>query len=128
LIGEVTFPSIQPVVHQVGLQLDLVVHDNGDILRVRTHISVILAVCLSILVKVIREENYLVWIRWVSSGAQKFKHAGRVGYSADMFLKIKTVCLHVVIPEMHSFSMRPAKSLPKNLDPKTVLIYRPHPV
>jgi hypothetical protein len=76
----------------------------------------------------IREENYLVWIRWVSSGAQKFKHAGRVAYSADMFLKIKTVCLHVVIPEMHSFSMRPAKSLPKNLDPKTVLNYRLHSV
>ncbi len=34
---------------------------------------------------------------------------------------------------MHSFSMRPAKyfydePLPKYLDPKTVLIYRPHPV
>ncbi len=59
-----------------------------------------------------------------------FSIAGRVAY---MFLKIKTVCLHVVIPEMPSFSMRPAKyfydkSLPKYLDPKTVLIYRPHPV
>ncbi len=34
---------------------------------------------------------------------------------------------------MHSFSMRPAKyfydkPLPKYLDPKTVLTYRPHPV
>ena len=34
---------------------------------------------------------------------------------------------------MHSFSMRPSKyfydkPLPKYLDPKTVLIYRPHPV
>jgi hypothetical protein len=34
---------------------------------------------------------------------------------------------------MHSFSMRPAKyvydkPLPKYLDPKAVLIYRPHPV
>ncbi len=34
---------------------------------------------------------------------------------------------------MHNFSMRPAKyfydkPLPKYLDPKTVLIYRPHPV
>ncbi len=34
---------------------------------------------------------------------------------------------------MHSFSMRPekyfyGKPLPKYLDPKTVLIYRPHPV
>jgi len=62
-----------------------------------------------------------------------FSIAGRVAYSANIFLKIKTVCLHVIILEMPSFSMRPAKyfydnSLPKYLDPKTVLIYRPHPV
>ena len=62
-----------------------------------------------------------------------FSIAGRVAYSANMFLKIKTVCLHVIIPEMPSFSIRPAKysydnPLPKFLDPKTVLIYRPHPV
>jgi hypothetical protein len=62
-----------------------------------------------------------------------FSIAGRVAYSANMFLKIKTVCLLVVIPEMPSFSMRPAKyfydkPLPKYLDPKIVLIYRPHPV
>ena len=62
-----------------------------------------------------------------------FSIAGRVAYSANIFLKIKTVCLHVIIPEMPSFSMRPAKyfydnPLPKYLDPKTVLIYRPHPV
>ncbi len=58
--------------------------------------------------------------------------AGRVAHSANIFLKIKTVCLHVFIPEMPSFSMRPAKyfydKLPEYLDPKTVLIYRPHPV
>jgi hypothetical protein len=34
--------------HQVGIQLVLVVHDNGDILIVRTQLSVILAVGLSI--------------------------------------------------------------------------------
>jgi hypothetical protein len=43
------------------------------------------------------------------------------------------VSLYYVIQEMHSFSMKPAKyfydkPLPKYLDPKTVLIYRPHPV
>ncbi len=38
-----------------------------------------------------------------------FSIAGRVADSANMFLKIKTVCLHFVIPEMPSFSMRPAK-------------------
>ncbi len=62
-----------------------------------------------------------------------FSIAGRVEYSANILLKIKTVCLHYVIPEMPSFSMRPAKyiydkPLPKYLDPKTVLIYLPHPV
>jgi hypothetical protein len=64
---------------------------------------------------------------------QDFSIVGRLAYSADMFLKIKKVCLQYVIIEMHSFSMRPAKffydkPLPKYLDPKTVLIYRPHPV
>jgi hypothetical protein len=62
-----------------------------------------------------------------------FSIAERVAYSADMFLKIKSVCLHVAIPEMHSFSMRNAKyfyekPLPKYLDTKTVLVYCPHPV
>ncbi len=61
-----------------------------------------------------------------------FSIAGRVAYSADVFVKIKTVCLHVVIPEMYSFAIRPAKyfyekQLTKYLDPKTVLIYRLHP-
>jgi hypothetical protein len=59
--------------------------------------------------------------------------AERLAYSADTFLKIKTICLHYVLPEMHSFSIRPAKyfhdkPLPKYIDLKTLLIYRPHPV
>jgi hypothetical protein len=62
-----------------------------------------------------------------------FSIAGRVAYPTNIFLIIKTVFLHDVIPEMPSFSMRPAKyfydkPLPKYLDPKTVLIYLPHPV
>jgi hypothetical protein len=115
--------------------VDLVVHDNGDILMVRTHLSVILSVCLSILVKIFASSQKK--IIWFGLGGfllvhKGFSIAGRVAYSADMFLKIKTVCLHVVIPEMYSFSMRPAKyfydkPLSKYLDPKTVLIYRPHP-
>jgi len=62
--------------HQVGLPLVPVVLDNGDILIVRTQLSFILAVgfsippCLKILL--IREENYFVWIRWFSSGAQRY--------------------------------------------------------
>jgi hypothetical protein len=62
-----------------------------------------------------------------------FSTAAQVAYTVHMVFNIKTVCLHYVILEMHSFSMRPAKffydkPLPKYLDPKTVLIYRPHPV
>jgi hypothetical protein len=62
-----------------------------------------------------------------------FSKAATVAFSADMFFKIKTVSLLDVIPEMLSFSMRPPKyfydkPLPKYLDPKTVLIYCPHPV
>jgi hypothetical protein len=52
-----------------------------------------------------------------------FSIAGKVAYSDDMFLKIKTVCLHDVKPEIQSFSMRLAKYfydklLPKYLDQK----------
>ncbi len=57
-----------------------------------------------------------------------FSKAARVGYSANMFLKIKTVYLLDVIPEMLSFKYFYDKPLPKYLDPKIVLIYRPHPV
>jgi hypothetical protein len=88
------------------------VHDNGDILTVRTQLTIILSIFVFpswLKFFLIREENYLVWIRWFSSGAQGLSIAGRVAYSADMFLKIKKVCLHVVIPGMHSFSMGPSK-------------------
>ncbi len=59
-----------------------------------------------------------------------FSIAGSVATHTNIFLKIKTVFLHDAIPEM---PMRPAKyfydkPLPKYLDPKTVLIYLPHPV
>jgi hypothetical protein len=62
-----------------------------------------------------------------------FSIAERFAYSANIFLNIKTFFLHDVIPEMPSFSMRPAKyfydkPLPIYLDPKTVLNYLPHPV
>jgi hypothetical protein len=57
--------------------------------------------CLKI--SLIREKYYLVWIRWFTSGVQGFSKAARVAFSADMFLKIKTVCVLDVIPEMPSF-------------------------
>jgi hypothetical protein len=62
-----------------------------------------------------------------------FSIAGRVAYSAQHVFENKYIFLHDVIPEMPSFLMRPAKyfydkPLPKYLDPKTVLIYLPHPV
>jgi hypothetical protein len=128
---------LQPEDHQVGLQQDLVVHDNGDILMVRTHISIILSVCLTILVKIFPHQRRKLF-GWFGLGGfllvrKGFSMAGRVAYSANIFLKIKTFFLHDVIPEMPSSSMRPAKyfydkPLPKYLDPKTVLIYLPHPV
>ncbi len=59
-----------------------------------------------------------------------FSKAARVAFSADMFLKIKTICLLDVIPERLSLSKRPSKyfydkPLPYYLDSKT---YCPHPV
>jgi hypothetical protein len=39
----------------------------------------------------VSEKNYLVWIRWFTSGAQRFSKAARVAFSAEMFWKIKTV-------------------------------------
>jgi hypothetical protein len=96
------------VVHQVVLQLDLVVHDNGDILMVRTQLSAILAVCLFIPIKIFYHQRKKVI--WFGLGGfllvrKGFSKAARVAYSADMFLKIKTVCFLDVIPvtEMLSF-------------------------
>ena len=62
------------MIHQVGLQPVWGVHNNRDILRVRTLVTVVLAVCLLILNKkfLIREEKDVVWIGWFSSGAQSF--------------------------------------------------------
>jgi hypothetical protein len=103
LSWEVTF--LQPVVYQVGLQLVLVVHGNGDIFMVRTQLSAILVVFLFILVKIfpIRLKKYLAWIRWFSWCAKVLAKLQELHTSADMFLKIKIVWLLDVIPEMLSF-------------------------
>jgi hypothetical protein len=62
-----------------------------------------------------------------------FSTAAQVAYTVHMVIKIKSVCLHYVILEMHTFPMSAAKHFYDNplslyLDPKIVLIYRPHPV
>jgi hypothetical protein len=59
-----------------------------------------------------------------------FSTAAQVAYTIHMVFNIKTVCLHYVIQEMHIFPMSAAKHNPLSiyLDPKIVLIYRPHPV
>jgi hypothetical protein len=93
------------VVHQVGLQLVLVVHDSGDILMVRTQLSAIRDVCYFILFKNCSHKKKNIWFGLggfllVRKG---FSKAARVAFSADMFLKIKKVCLLNVIPEMLSF-------------------------
>jgi hypothetical protein len=51
------------------------VYNKRDILKVRTLVSVVLAVWLLILIKkiIIREENNVVWIAaWFSSGVHSF--------------------------------------------------------
>ncbi len=62
-----------------------------------------------------------------------FSTAAQVAYTVHIVFNIKTVCLHYVILEMHSFPMSAAKHFYDNplsiyLDPKIVLFYRPHPV
>ncbi len=62
-----------------------------------------------------------------------FSIAAQVAYTVNMVFNIKTVCLHYVILEMHSFPMSTAKHFYDNLlsiylESKIVLIYRPHPV
>ncbi len=62
-----------------------------------------------------------------------FSTVAQVAHTVHIVFNIKTVCLHYVILEMHSFPMSAAKHLYDNplsiyLDPKIVLIYRPHPV
>ncbi len=87
---------LQPVVHQVGLQLAHGCawqwgHPHGQ----NTAICHTMAVCLSILVKIFLSDMKIIWFGLdgfllVRKGSSK---AARVAYSADMFLKIKTVCL-----------------------------------
>jgi hypothetical protein len=92
------------VVHQVGLQLFLVVHDNGDILMVRTQLSAILDVCLFILFKKFSVKKIILFgLGGLVLVRKGFSKAARVAFSTDMFLKIKTVHLLDVIPEMLSF-------------------------
>jgi hypothetical protein len=62
-----------------------------------------------------------------------FSTAAQVAYIVHMVFNIKTVCLHYVILEMHSFPMSAAKHfyddpLSIYLDPKIVVIYRLNPV
>ncbi len=108
--------------------------NNGGILRVRTQLSYILAVCILILVKIflITEENDVVCIGWFTLARKAFSTTAQVAYTVHIVFNIKTVWLHYVILEMHSFPMSAAKHFYENplsiyLDPKIVLIYRSHP-
>ncbi len=67
------------------------------------------------------------------SARKAFWTPAGVLYSAYIFLYLMMVCLHYVKAEMCSFPKSVAKHfcdqpLPQYLDPKTVLIYCPHPV
>ncbi len=73
---------------------------------VRTHLSAILDVCLFIQFK--KNFSAVKKIIWFGLGGlllvrKGFSKAARVAFSAEMFLKIKTVCLLDVIPEMLGF-------------------------
>jgi hypothetical protein len=79
------------VVHQVGLQLFLVLHDNGDILMVRTQLSAILDLSFYPVKKIVPSVKKIICfgldgLLLVRKG---FSKAARVAFSADMFLKIK---------------------------------------
>ncbi len=49
------------MIHQVGLQPVLGVHNIRDILRVRTLVTVVLAVCLLTLIKKFSSEKKMMW-------------------------------------------------------------------
>ncbi len=73
---------------------------------VRTQLSAILGVCLFIMFK--KKFSSVEKIICFGLGGlllvrKGFSKAARVTFSADMFLKIKTVCFLDVIPEMLSF-------------------------
>jgi hypothetical protein len=94
-----------------------------------------MAVCILILVKIflITEENDVVCIGGLLLARKAFITAAQVANTVHMVFNIKTFSLHYVILEMHSFPMSAAKHFYDNplslyLDPKSVLIYRPHPV
>ena len=72
------------MVHQVGLQLFLVVHGNGDVLMVRTQLFAILDVCLFILI-----QTKIIWfgLGGLLLARKGFSKAARVAFSADMFRK-----------------------------------------
>ncbi len=100
--------------------------------------QIYLSLCLFVLPSwlklfVIREEIYLVWIRWLLLVCKGFSIAGRVAHSANILLKIKTLFTWCHTRDAQLFNETPAnyfydKPLPKYLDPKTVLISLPHPV
>jgi hypothetical protein len=61
------------------------VHDNGDILKVRTQLSAILAVCLFILVKIFLISQKTFWFELGGFLLMRngFRKAARVVYPAD---------------------------------------------
>jgi hypothetical protein len=71
---------------------------------VRTQLSAILDVCLFILFKKFSVKKIILFgLGGLVLVRKGFSKAARVAFSTDMFLKIKTVHLLDVIPEMLSF-------------------------
>ncbi len=81
----------EPLVHKVGLQLELVVHDNGDNLMARTHLSVILFICLSILVKIFPHHRRKLF--GLESSLKVFLEKNKKGCFQQHFLQFSVLTL-----------------------------------
>jgi hypothetical protein len=93
------------VVHQVGLQLVLVVHDNGDILMVSSYLQFWMFVfSFSLQIFLISEKNIWFGLGGLLLVLKGFCKAARVAFSKYLY----------------------DKPWPKFLDSKTVLIYGLH--
>ncbi len=73
------------------------------------------------------------WVKLAVWARVAFSIAAEVSHSADIFCSKMIVGLYYLIQEIGIFPMSVANNfcdmpLPKYLDSKTVLIYRPHPV
>ena len=97
------------MVHQVWPPATVGCLNNGGILRVRTQLSYILAVCIFSSFFSSQKKMMGFVLAGLLLARKAFSTAAQVAYTVHMVFNIKTVCLHYVILEMHSFPMSAAK-------------------